>query len=68
MWQNVGGQQWRLDPAQVYGKEGSHPSINENLEPWAGNSGLRPWAPPDNQQAVKNSKDPTVVAPPSYDT
>ena len=68
MWQRVSGQQWRLDPAQVYGKESSHSSINEDLEPWAGKSGLRPWAPPDNQQTVINSKDLTVVAPPSYDT
>ena len=68
MWQKVSGQKWRLDSAQVYGKEGSDSSITANLEPWAGRRSLRPWAPPDNEQVVKNSKDPTVVAPPSYDT
>jgi Common central domain of tyrosinase len=29
---------------------------------------VRPWAPPDNQQVFKDSRDPTVVFPPSYDT
>lgn len=68
MWQTVPGQEWRLDPAQVYGVETSHITITENMEPWAGGSGLRPWAPPDNQQLVKSSLDITVVAPPCYDT
>ncbi len=68
MWQTVPGQEWRLDPAQVYGDETSDPIILENLEPWAGGSGLRPWAPPDNQQVVKNSRHPSIVKPPCYDT
>lgn len=68
MWQSVPGEEWRLDQGQVYGKEGSHHSIVKNLEPWAGGRGLRPWAPPENQQVQKNSKDPTVVKPPRYDT
>ncbi len=51
------------------------PGILTPLEPWAGNvdndprvTAIRPWAPPDNQELVKNSRDPSVVAPPSYDT
>ena len=68
MWQSVPGEAWRLDPDQVYGNEGSHPRIVENLEPWAGGRGLRPWAPPENQLVQKNSKDPTIVKPPRYDT
>jgi hypothetical protein len=68
MWQTVPGQEWRLDPELTYGDESNHPNILENLEPWAGGSGLRPWAPPDNQQVVKTSKHPSVVAPPCYDT
>ena len=47
MWQSVSGDGWRLDPDQVYGSEDSHPNIVENLEPWAGGRGLRPWAPPE---------------------
>ncbi len=38
------------------------------MEPWAGGSGLRPWAPPENQIVVKDARHPTVVAPPCYDT
>jgi hypothetical protein len=51
------------------------------LEPWAGPEAqnaatgiimhvapARPWAPPENQQVVKDSRDPSVVNPPSYDT
>jgi len=45
------------------------------LDPWAGNPSndpairrVRPWAPPENEQVVKNSKHPTVVVPPAYDT
>lgn len=68
MWQLAPGKQWRLDSNQVYGIEGNHSSIVENLEPWAGGTGTRPWAPPDNQQLVKNSKHPSVVTPPAYDT
>jgi Common central domain of tyrosinase len=66
-WQLMPAQAWRLDPAQVYGIETANPAILENMEPWAGVSGLRPWAPPDNEQLVKNSLDPSVVTPPEYD-
>ncbi len=68
MWQTVPGNEWRLDPDQTYADETSDPVILENLEPWAGGSGLRPWAPPENQQVIKNSRHPTVVKPPCYDT
>jgi hypothetical protein len=67
-WQTVAGEEWRLNPLLTYGDETIHASIVENLEPWAGGSGLRPWAAPDNQQLVKNSKDISVVLPPCYDT
>src|SRR5712692_4853531 len=68
MWQLAPGKAWRLDPNQVYGNDGTAPSITANLEPWSGGSGLRPWAPPDNQQVVKTPKHPSVIAPPLYDT
>ena len=29
---------------------------------------MRPWAPPENEQEVKDSRDPSVIAPPRYDT
>src|SRR5258708_1075467 len=57
-WQRAPGHFWRLNPARVYGNQGTAPSIIANLEPWSGGSGLRPWAPPGNQQVVKTPKDP----------
>lgn len=68
MWQRSPDQWWRLDPNQTYGTDGSATSINTAMEPWAGGAGLRPWAPPDNQQVSKTSKDITVIIPPFYDT
>jgi hypothetical protein len=72
MWQMVPGQAWRLDPAQVYGAESSTTGLKgimTPMEPWAGiETSLRPWAPPENLQVVKNSRHPSVVRPPCYDT
>ena len=67
-WQTEPGEEWRLNPNQVYGSETDHPNIVETLEPWDGGSGLRPWAPPDNQQLVKDSKHFSIAMPPCYDT
>src|SRR5664280_3546228 len=50
MWQTAAGKAWRLDSDRVYGSVGNALAIVSNLEPWAGGEGLRPWAPPDNQQ------------------
>lgn len=66
-WQREPGREWRLNPTRVYGDEGTDPRILENLEPWAGGTGTRPWAPPDNQQQVKNCKHPSIVEPPRYE-
>lgn len=68
MWQTRPGFDWRLDPNQVYGSEDGDPDITAPLEPWAGGTGTRPWAPPENQVEVKSCKHPSVVAPPCYDT
>ena len=70
-WQVAPGKSFRRVPAQVYGSEGSSTGVRgimTMMEPWAGGPGLRPWAPPENQQVAKNSKHPTVVNPPLYDT
>jgi peptidoglycan hydrolase-like protein with peptidoglycan-binding domain len=66
-WQREPGQTWRLDPARVYGREGSDPRILEALEPWAGGTGTRPWAPPENLQEIKNCRHPSIVLPPQYE-
>ncbi|MFV1982199.1 MAG: tyrosinase family protein [Thiohalomonadales bacterium] len=68
MWQTASGYDWRLDADQTYGLEGTDPMIIGNLEPWAGSSGIRPWATPENQQYIKNSKHPSIIIPPVYDT
>lgn len=65
---NAFGNEWRLLPEQVYGNQGSDPEITENLEPWAGGTGTRPWTVGDGQIVVKNSKHPSVVKPPCYDS
>lgn len=56
----------------------AHVGILSPLEPWAGVDApgaeesvveTRPWAPPENQQAIKNSRDKSLVSnPPRYDT
>ncbi|MDX6227178.1 MAG: hypothetical protein QOI76_568 [Frankiales bacterium] len=73
MWQTQAGHSERLDPTTVYHNDSADPGLNGPIEPWAGNSAnpalqLRPWAPPENQQVFKTYKDPSVVAPPCYDT
>ena len=67
-WQTQPGQTWRLDPNQVYGVDAASGSLLDNVEPWSGGQGLRPWAPPENQQVVKSYKHPSIIAPPCYDT
>jgi hypothetical protein len=78
MWQTQPNQRWRLDPDQIYGSESNSAGLNgimAPLDPWAGNPNnhpnirlVRPWAPPENEQVLKNSKHPSVVQLPRYDT
>jgi hypothetical protein len=72
-WQTDPAHPARLDPATAYGAFNAATSINEDIQPWAGDVGtgatpLRPWAPPDNMQEVKTYKHISVVTPPCYDT
>ncbi|HTD57966.1 MAG TPA: tyrosinase family protein [Solirubrobacteraceae bacterium] len=72
-WQTDPAHPERLDPSTAYSSYGSATSINEDIQPWAGDVGtgqapLRPWGPPDNMQEVKTYKDISVVTPPCYDT
>ena len=69
LWQTDPSHQERLDPVTVYGSESGNAGLNSNIRPWSGvPPTVRPWAPPENQQEVKNYKHPSVVAPPRYDT
>ena len=68
-WQTDPAYPTRLAPDTVYGSESGDAGLNSNITPWSGvPATMRPWAPPENQQVAKNYKDPTVVAPPRYDT
>jgi Common central domain of tyrosinase len=67
-WQVAPGHPERLDPNQVYGNQGTAPSILANLEPWSGGTPLRPWAPPENQGVPHTPKAAYIVTPPLYDT
>jgi hypothetical protein len=67
MWQAQDAHAWRLDPAQVYGREGALLG-SALVDPPAGF--LRapsPWLPQDTH-APRTYAHPSIVAPPCYDT
>jgi hypothetical protein len=66
MWQAQAGHPERFNPATVYGTA-SIP-VAELVQPWAGGTGLDPWASDPTVRAVINYYDPSVIAPPCYDT
>ncbi|MGH3449545.1 MAG: tyrosinase family protein, partial [Haloechinothrix sp.] len=75
MWQAQPGQEWRLDPDQVYGDQSNTndpDGILYNLQPWDGmvefGAPIEPWVGASPEVEVKNSRHPSVVRPPCYDT
>lgn len=75
MWQTVPGQDWRLDPDQVYGDQSNTSDsggILHNLQPWDGTvefgAPIEPWTAGSSAIEVKNCRHPSVVRPPCYDT
>jgi hypothetical protein len=66
MWQAESGHPERFNPATVYGH--ANIPVSELVEPWAGGTGLDPWASDPTVRAVINYYHPSVVAPPCYDT
>jgi len=75
MWQAAPGHDWRLDPDLVYGDQSNtndSRGILHNLQPWDGTvefgAPIPPWTPGSSAIEVKNSRHPTVVRPPCYDT
>ena len=70
-WQTESGHPERMQPATAYA--GLNPAqINtlatELVEPWAGGTGLEPWASDATKRAVITYIDSSVVTPPCYDT
>lgn len=75
MWQTQPGQDWRLDPDLVYGDQSGTTgpeSILHPLQPWDGTvefgSPIDPWVGASPSIESKNSRHPSVVRPPCYDT
>jgi hypothetical protein len=77
LWQTQPGAPQRLDPNFVYGPDSGDPGLNRNIEPWSTGHSLdqfgiehftRPWYAPENEGVPKTYRDPSVVAPPAYDT
>lgn len=75
MWQAEPGQDWRLDPDQVYGDQSNTTgelSILQSFQPWDGTvefgSSIEPWVGASPLIEVKNCRHPSVVRPSCYDT
>lgn len=75
MWQAQPGQDWRLDPDQVYGDQSGTTgpgSILDPMQPWNGTvqfgSPIDPWVGASPSIESKNCRHPSVVRPPCYDT
>ena len=75
MWQTHPGQEWRLDPDQVYGDQkdtNDSRGILHSLQPWDGTvefgAPIPPWTGGSSDIVVKNCRHPSVVRPPCYDT
>ncbi len=75
MWQTQPGQEWRLDPDQVYGDQSNTvgpESILATLQPWDGTvefgAPIEPWVGASPSIDARNCRHPAVVRPPCYDT
>lgn len=72
MWQCQSGEEWRLDPALVYGDDaattGDRGLSGNTVAPWDGSMGAHPFTPAGGLVQVKPYLDPSLVIPPCYDT
>jgi hypothetical protein len=71
-WQTDPAHPDRINPATAFGLA-VPPAPNpdpflEHVEPWAGGTGLDPWASDPTVRAMINYYDLSVIAPPCYDT
>lgn len=71
-WQTDPAHPERINPATAYGlavpPAPTPDPFREHVEPWAGGTGLDPWGSDPTVRAVVDYYDPSVVAPPCYDT
>jgi Common central domain of tyrosinase/von Willebrand factor type A domain len=70
-WQTDPAHPERLNPATAYAGlsvADQTTLATENVEPWAGGTGLEPWASDPTKRAVITYTDPSVVVPACYDT
>jgi len=70
-WQTDPAHPERIAPATTYAGLNAgqiNALISERVEPWAGGTGLEPWASDPTKRAVINYLDLSVVSPPCYDT
>ena len=70
-WQTDPAHPERITPATAYaGLDAGQLNtlITELVEPWAGGTGLEPWASDPTKRAVINYLDLSVISPPCYDT
>ncbi len=77
LWQTDPEHPERLEPATVYGTEGSNAALNSNVEPWSTGHSIdtfgeehfiRPWYAPEKEGVPHKYKDPSIALPPRYDT
>ncbi len=72
LWQLQPGHPERLNGATIYGPLGSNAAANSTMLPWDGSTGAIPWVAGNTEPTggvdAKTAKDPSVVAPPCYDT
>jgi len=70
-WQTEPGHPERMAPSTAYaGLSVSDLTTlaTEHVEPWAGGTGLEPWASDPTKRAVISYTDISIVTPPCYDT
>ena len=69
LWQTDPGHPERLNSNTIYGSESADPGLNGNIQPWSGvPASVRPWAPPESEQASKTYKHASIVSPRRYDS
>ena len=61
-WQTDPAHPDRINPSTAYGLAAVSPT--EHVEPWAGGTGLQPWASDATLRAVITYRDTSVIAPP----